>query len=429
MLIAALFTGAVAVLPAGAEITLIAEGKIPGTQSDMSGQRGLLEDGTPQDRLGAFGSAIAYTGSDDRYICVPDRGTLDGKTNYLNRFHEFDIGIARGKVRVTLVRTTLLSNETGVLYTGVTTAFDPADKARNRRLDPEGARVGRNGALFIADEYGPSIYEFDPKTGRLIRTLDVPEKFLISHPAADAGKELPPFNTSGRQANRSMEGLAISPDGRKLFGIMQGPLIQDNGLDAERKRHGINCRILEIAVSSGSTREYLYQLDNAKNGLNEILAVNGSEFLVIERDGKGGKAAGTKKIYLIDIAKATDISSVALLPATGAPPGVVPVDKKLFIDLLDPRYGIAGKNCPDKFEGLAFGPDLKDGRHLLWVTTDNDFVADEPSRLYAFAVGRDDLPGFKAQEFRATRFDFTGIFIAVCLMIVILGFRKKPCAL
>ena len=46
--------------------------------------------------------------------------------------------------------------------------------------------------------------------------LAVPSKFLIANPSADPNTELL-GNTSGRQANRGMEGLAISPDGRTLY--------------------------------------------------------------------------------------------------------------------------------------------------------------------------------------------------------------------
>ena len=37
---------------------------------------------------------------------------------------------------------------------------------------------------------------------------------------------------------------------------------------------------------------------------------------------------------------------------------------------------MVGADFPEKIEGLAFGPDLPDGRHLLLVTNDNDFEAD-----------------------------------------------------
>jgi hypothetical protein len=47
--------------------------------------------------------------------------------------------------------------------------------------------------------------------------------------------------------------------------------------------------------------------------------VNDREFLVIERDGKGGEDARDKKIVRIDIANATDISGRASLPRNGPP--------------------------------------------------------------------------------------------------------------
>lgn len=67
--------------------------------------------------------------------------------------------------------------------------------------------------------------------------------------------------------------------------------------------------------------------------------------------------------------------------------------------MLDPAHGIAGKDCPEKFEGLAFGPDLPDGRRLLLVTADNDFIATAPFRVYAFAVEPKALKGYTPQVF------------------------------
>jgi hypothetical protein len=74
------------------------------------------------------------------------------------------------------------------------------------------------------------------------------------------------------------------------------------------------------------------------------------------------------------------------------------VRESLFLDLLDPRYGLVGPDLPDKIEGLAFGPDLPDGRRLLIVTADNDFVATVPFRVFAFGIDRRLLPGFVPQS-------------------------------
>ena len=207
-------------------------------------------------------------------------------------------------------------------------------------------------------------------------------------------EELPPGNTKGRQSNRGMEGLAISPDGSTLYGMMQNALIQDGALDAGNTRRGLHNRILQIDLATGRTREFVYVLSDRRFGVNEILAINDHQFLVLERDGNAGTGAAFKRLFKIDITGATDVSGVASLPQTGPlPAGIVPVSKEPFLDLLDPRFGLAGETFPEKIEGLAFGPDLPDGRHLLLVTSDNDFFADQPSRIYAFGISPSSCRG------------------------------------
>jgi hypothetical protein len=120
--------------------------------------------------------------------------------------------------------------------------------------------------------------------------------------------------------------------------------------------------------------------------------VNDREFLVLERDSKEGKDAECKKLFRIDLSGATDISAVEALPAGALPATVTPVKKKPFLDFLAKKLGIAGADCPEKLEGLAFGPDLPDGRRLLLVSADNDFNPKKPFRVYAFAIDKSDLP-------------------------------------
>jgi hypothetical protein len=74
-------------------------------------------------------------------------------------------------------------------------------------------------------------------------------------------------------------------------------------------------------------------------------------------------------------------------------------------------HGIASTDIPAKLEGLAFGPDLrtKDSvRHTLFVSNDNDFLADlvdsthpdgvdNPNQFFVFAIDPSALPGFEPQ--------------------------------
>jgi hypothetical protein len=190
-----------------------------------------------------------------------------------------------------------------------------------------------------------------------------------------------------------MEGLAISPDGTTLFGIMQNALIQDNGLtQGTTNRFGLNNRIVKVDVRTGETHEYVYVLDaiNRGQGVSEILAINDHEFLVLERDNRSNlqvppQAPARKSIYKISLDGATDVSALDTLPAGALPGGVSPVQKSLFVDLLDPAFNLS-PTIAEKLEGLAWGPDLADGRHLLYVISDNDLNPNLPTQIYAFAI-------------------------------------------
>jgi hypothetical protein len=175
--------------------------------------------------------------------------------------------------------------------------------------------------------------------------------------------------------------------------MMQNALLQDHGLNpGTTDRLGLNNRILKIDLTTGETHEYVHILEaiNRGQGACEILAINDHEFLVIERDNRSNlqsppQAPTRKKIYKIDLTGATDVSGVASLPAGALPIGTVPVSKTLFIDLLDPVFNLV-PTIPEKIEGLAWGPDLEDGRHVLYVISDNDLNPSLATQIYAFAI-------------------------------------------
>ena len=365
------------------EIQLLGKTVIPGTASDLSGMKNILEDKSPNNRLGGFGSAIAYTGQGNKYLLLPDRGPGDGANSYSCRFHLAEINVSTsGKLDFKLLKTTLLKTPEGSTLTGSSKGFGPS----GNRFDPEGIRVLKNGSILISDEYGPSVWLFD-SSGKLKHKFLIPEKFLIQNKSDHAEKEFPPSNKKGRVTNKGFEGIAISPDQKKWLAALQGSLIQDrNPSNSDLKTNGDNLRFLETSIEGKHLREIVYKMESAKNGVNEILAIGEEDYLVLERDGDAGESAGFKKIFRISTKNATDVSKIISLPAPMLPVGIVPVTKTLFLDLLNPKFGLKGKDFPAKIEGLAFGPNLPDGRKLLIITTDNDFKPEEPSWIYAFAV-------------------------------------------
>jgi len=415
---------------AQAQATLLAVGTLDqsraGAWADLSGLTYTLENGVPANSLGGFGSAIAYAGG-NTFLALPDRGpnavsfdsNVDDTVSYINRFHTVTMDLDPNKsgtglpftLTPTLRATTLLWSWTPLVYssgaglgvgpgaptlnnffqhffTGRSDNFDPnrnSGDANDARLDSEGMRISNDGrSVFISDEYGPYVYQFDRLTGLRLRSFQFPpctstspSCFFVSTLSSMGATEIA-GNSVGRVANKGMEGLAITPDGRTLVGIMQNALIQDA---AEGKAQSKLLRIVTFDIASGrATHQYGYLL-TAGSGVSEILALNDHELLVDERDGHGranGDDAVVKQLFKIDLNGAVDISNMDATAAIS-----VAVNKTLFLDIVQllTANGIAAGNIPAKIEGIAFGPDVKQGRtklHTLWIANDNDFLQTVP---------------------------------------------------
>jgi hypothetical protein len=133
-------------------------------------------------------------------------------------------------------------------------------------------------------------------------------------------------------------------------------------------------------------------------GLSAVHAINAHQFLVLERDNRGigvddpagAGVVGSKRIYKIDVLGATDIQNRPL-PNDGnlaaAVPAIVPVTKSgVFIDLAAETLLPNGKQA-EKWEGMAIGPRLKQGAHLILTGNDNDYsVTQNTATLAQFDV-------------------------------------------
>jgi hypothetical protein len=361
-----------------AQVEFLGSVRIPGTTTDLSGLTGELEGGVPVNQLGGF-SAIEYSGQDNVYYVLPDRGAGDGAVSYPCRVQKVAINVdtQSGDVQFEQLGTILLKNKKGESLIGSEARMLEWDgQGRCPSYDPEGIRITADGHMLITDEYGPFADLFD-SNGSLIRELVMPEKISL-------GTRRKPQFSSGTFTNRGLEGVTLVPGSDRFLAVMQGPLIQDGRIEAS-KCLGIKTRCILGELSSNRTREIVYSLTDESTGISEVLAVDSSRYLVLERDSGIGATALIKKIYLADLTGVTDVSNVESLLTPGSS-SIKEVQKKEFIDLLKPEYGLNGETVPGKPEGLAWGPRLPDGRRLLIVCYDNDFVPTTDSIIVAFAV-------------------------------------------
>lgn len=241
-------------------------------------------------------------------------------------------------------------------------------------LDSEGIAEGNDNDLWIAEEYGPTMWRVNKTSGEVINRYT-------------------PFGTNGenigidtllrrRIANRGFEGVTFAPNG-KVYAVVQAPLANPTVPASDSSRIH---RLVEIDPFTNVTRTFAYVHDAPVGGpggirnqdwkLGDIVAVNNNEFLVLEHAQRG--TANKKLVYKINLAGATPITTenfgghtleqlhdTAGLSANG----IVPVAKSLLLDLLPNGWELGH----DKPEGLTIINDS-----TIAVINDNDYGIDSP---------------------------------------------------
>lgn len=327
-------------------------------------------------RLGYF-SDLYYDRHRNEWWGLSDRGPGGGTLPYETRVQRFTLDVAaNGAISNFQVAKTIRFMRDGAPLDGL--APNPSGVLGNA-FDPEGFVVNpKTGNLLVSDEYGPSLYEFD-RNGQLVRQYTVPANLVPKVRATVNYNAAPPTLTSGREPNRGLEGLAISPDGRYAYAVLQNGAVQDGWSDSGRGRY---TRIVKFDTATGqAVGQYAYKLESAGQGrgISALVALGNDRFMILERNNRGIGVGATlanpdKNVFMIDLNGATDVSGIDL-PATGElPSGFVAVAKGAkVIDLDADTLAALGNKSPEKWEGLAVGPQLADGSFLVLAGTDNDY--------------------------------------------------------
>ncbi|MCW3465797.1 esterase-like activity of phytase family protein [Chitinophaga nivalis] len=340
---------------------------------------------------GGYGSSITTVPGEPGYFyLMTDRGpNVDGIQKDSKIFPVPAFNPQIGKFRLSgdsmiLVETIRMKSAANVPVTGLPNPIGAGgtgeialDKDGNvlatdiEGIDSEGLAAGADGTFWISDEYGPHLLHLD-RSGKTLERIN-------PYGTGTGGRKIPQVFAK-RRANRGMEGIAITPDGKTLVGIMQSPLYNPSKDDV---KNSLYTRILTYDIASGKSKQYLYKLENKNTANSEITAISNNTFLVLERDGEfpgdPAKPSLIKRIYKIDLNTGTDVSD----PADGAAgklvnnktlevlseqelqtAGIHTVGKSLVVDLLKDVAGYPH----DKPEGIVLI-----NSSLLAVSNDDDF--------------------------------------------------------
>lgn len=249
-------------------------------------------------------------------------------------------------------------------------------------LDPESFVRAVDGTFWVSEEFGPFLLHVSAD-GRLLEPpFDLPgvkspqNPFLKITDREDA--ELPNL-----AASRGPEGLAISPDGGRLYALLEGAVTGDDPRDLRIYVYDVAKRAFEagfrrVRLEMPSQTVNLATLVDPTDArvypdatvpvagpvsIGELKAVNDHQLLMIERDNHGddGTPPRFKKVFLLDLSVAAGNDGY--------------VGKTLLVDLLaipDPA-GVGGDGDFFRLPFYTIESVHVVDRQTLLVASDNNF--------------------------------------------------------
>ena len=322
-------------------------------------------------------SGIDYNPEKEEYYLIAD----DRSEKNPARFYSARILINNNKIdSVVFLKNTFLKDESGKFYPN--SFHDPFHTP-----DPEAMRYNPKNNTFIWSSEGerivnskkiilenPAVTEIKPN-GDYIDTFRLPQQ-LMMHAAEN-----------GPRQNGVFEGLTFSQDYKSLFVSVEEPLYQDGPPAGTGDSAGI-VRIIKFDMNTKKpVAQFAYVIDPVAhpaitpssfkiNGISDILSFDKNKLLVIERSYSTGRLSCTIKVFIADIASATNINDVASLKNKQ----VKRVSKKLLFNMDDLRIYI------DNIEGVTFGPTLSNGKKSLIFIADNNFNPLEQTQFLLFEI-------------------------------------------
>lgn len=180
-------------------------------------------------------------------------------------------------------------------YPGSAVAVDPSIRAgrllTGADFDIESFRQAHDGTFWFGDEFGPFLLHTDA-TGKVLEApIPLPGVQSPDNPFLGGG-------TPNLPRSRGFEGMAITPNGKRLYPMLEGALTTD----PDQRRLIIS--EFDVRQHTYTGRRWFYRMEaptGSGQAIGDLTAVSDHAFLVIERDSGQGPGALFKKVFLVDL--------------------------------------------------------------------------------------------------------------------------------
>jgi alkaline phosphatase len=364
-----------------------------------------------------IGSAmIKVPGKKNEFFMLTDRGPnfdnsnsagkVYGKIFPLENFAPAIVHVRLENKTIKIIRSIPILDSNGKSVTGIANGKDDETpygldeqkiSYRPGGIDTEALQLLPDGKFLISEEYGPSILVVDPNGQVLMRYMPKGKAQLNTpYPVKDNLPEI----LKNRRSNRGFENLALSPDGKTAYAVLQSPMGDSKSALYSESRTVRIIRLdcsdpLDIKVTGmfvvlqSNKSDYPSTSKQADLKYSDAVMLSSSKMLLIER--------ATKKVKLIiaDIENATDIFNLPIASTlepeeksdTLSALKINPAETEVAFNSVDVMFELD----TDKIEGLSvLSPST------VALSNDNDFALGEntsnyPSRVWYIRL-RKDLP-------------------------------------
>lgn len=309
------------------------------------------------------GFSAALKNADGTYMAMSDNGfgAQDNSADYLLRIYQVKPDFrsqAKGSGEVEVLDFIQLKDPNRLIPFEIVNNNSPERLLTGADFDPESMQREADGSFWIGDEFGPYLLHFS-KDGVL---LDAP--IALPHPT-QAGVELrSPQNQMNKaqinyveplvQRSGGFEGMAISPDGKYLYPLLEKPLSNDSTGQLIMSQ-------FDLKTKQYTGKYYLFGLESKASAIGDFQLFSPTEGIIIERDDTENNLGGYKKLIKV---KLGDVGQV--------------IEREEIVDLMD----IAN---PNLLYGTPRAGDIAMGERFGFpFQTIEDIIIEDASTLTVF---------------------------------------------
>ncbi|PKF35215.1 phytase esterase [Acinetobacter proteolyticus] len=247
------------------------------------------------------GFSAALKNEDGSYMAMADNGfgTQDNSADFLLRIYKIKADFktkSKGSGQVSVQSFIQLRDPNKRIPFEIVNGSTAERLLTGADFDPESMQRAPDGTYWIGDEFGPFLLHFSADGVLLDAPIALPNPFNPSQELRSPQNQLNKANINyveplvGRSSG--FEGMAISPDGKYLYPLLEKPLLNDS-----TGRLLISQFDLQKKAYTGVY--YWFVLDSKATNIGDFQLFNDKEGIIIERDVSQNNLGGYKKLIRI----------------------------------------------------------------------------------------------------------------------------------